>query len=264
MDPEVAGEIEAQHVIIQRAMDAVRGKESMTDNPLVVMLRARQKIELLKLPTFVELTEKYIRAGKHIVWFLNFNETKKLLTKKILSLRTDPNDPESPRLLRMTDIDFIDGMNTPSEREEIRNAFQRDELKVLICQIRAGGVGISLHDLIGDHARVSLISPTWSAIELHQALGRIYRSSAKTDAKQRIIYCKPAAPAVPAAPTAPAAPAALHGIQNLMGAEASAHMEKNDERAYTIEEDICKNVNGKLRNILLLNEGDLTGYRDLV
>jgi hypothetical protein len=288
MEPNVAMQIEQQHQAIQGAMQAIRAKESMQDNPLTVMLRARQKIEMLKIPTFTELTEKYLRAGKHIVWFLNFKETNTQLVKKILALREDPDDSTSERMLTMSDIDFIDGTNSAEEREEIRIAFQADEIKVLICQIRAGGVGISLHDIVGDHERVSLISPTWSAIELHQSVGRIYRSNAKTDAKQRIIYCKPSAvpsetsetsentnPIETAASTEsePEVPGAgMHGMSALMtylAPETTDTTETTDngdngETTYTIEEQICKNVNAKLRNILLLNEGDLAGYQDLV
>ena len=49
-------------------------------------------------------------------------------------------------------------------------------------------MGISLHDIHGGHPRISLISPTWSSIELIQALGRINRANAKSPAIQRIIY----------------------------------------------------------------------------
>jgi hypothetical protein len=53
----------------------------------------------------------------------------------------------------------------------------------LIC-----GLGISLHDIHGDHQRVSLINFPDTASSLIQALGRTHRSGAKTPALQRIIF----------------------------------------------------------------------------
>ena len=54
----------------------------------------------------------------------------------------------------------------------------------------SGGCGISLHDTFGTFPRVSIISPTWSAQDLIQVLGRIHRAMGKTDCEQLIIFCK--------------------------------------------------------------------------
>ena len=56
--------------------------------------------------------------------------------------------------------------------------------------MRAGGVGISLHDKNGKYARRSLISPSWSAIDMIQALGRVHRAKGMTAVKQLIVFCK--------------------------------------------------------------------------
>ena len=61
---------------------------------------------------------------------------------------------------------------------------------IIICNIQSGGTGISLHDTNGNHPRISLISPTWSAQDLLQVLGRIHRAMAKTNSIQKIIFCK--------------------------------------------------------------------------
>ena len=68
------------------------------------------------------------------------------------------------------------------------DAFQADETKVMLCQIQSGGVGVSLHDERGERPRSSLICPTYSAIDLKQALGRIHRAGAKSKSVQRIIF----------------------------------------------------------------------------
>jgi superfamily II DNA or RNA helicase len=54
--------------------------------------------------------------------------------------------------------------------------------------IQAGGLGVSLHDLKGNHPRVSLLTPTDNAVELKQALGRVHRSCGKSKSIQRIIF----------------------------------------------------------------------------
>ena len=67
------------------------------------------------------------------------------------------------------------------------DAFQNDEVRVIVVNIKAGGTGLSLHDINGKHARVSLISPTFSAKDHAQALGRIHRNGAKSHALQKIL-----------------------------------------------------------------------------
>ena len=53
---------------------------------------------------------------------------------------------------------------------------------------QAGGTGLSLHDEHGNHPRMSLISPSFSAIDLRQALGRIHRATGVTPAIQKIVF----------------------------------------------------------------------------
>jgi hypothetical protein len=65
--------------------------------------------------------------------------------------------------------------------------FQSDEARVVVANIAAGGAGVSLHDVNGNHPRVSLISPSFSVVEYVQTLGRIYRNGMKTPALQKIL-----------------------------------------------------------------------------
>lgn len=81
------------------------------------------------------------------------------------------------------------GSQDANTRDKNIADFQADKERVIICNIRAGGVGISLHDLNGKYSRVSLISPSYSAQDLVQALGRIHRAGAKSGAIQKIIFC---------------------------------------------------------------------------
>tara|TARA_E500000331_G_scaffold270821_1_gene262419 strand:+ start:129 stop:392 length:264 start_codon:yes stop_codon:yes gene_type:complete len=53
---------------------------------------------------------------------------------------------------------------------------------------QAGGTGLSLHDETGEYPRVSLISPSFSAIDLRQCLGRVHRATGKSPSIQKIVF----------------------------------------------------------------------------
>jgi len=164
--------IEKEYQTISQCLEELSDKRKADKgNPLVRILRARQKIELLKIPTFVELAKDYISEGFSVVVFVNFTNTLQSIAKML-----------------STDC-LIYGEQSDSEREKNINNFQSNKSNIIICNIRAGGVGISLHDIHGKHPRVSLISPTFSSIDLTQALGRIHRANGMSKSLQRIIYC---------------------------------------------------------------------------
>lgn len=164
--------IQYEYEVIMKAMEELKGKTAKDrGNILVKVLRAQQKVELLKVPTFVELTKEYLVQNFSVVIFVNFTQTLKALSEMLNTKCT------------------IHGDQSDIERQFNIDEFQTDRQRLIICNIQAGGVGISMHDITGKHRRVSLISPCWSAIALSQALGRIHRAGAKSKALQRIIYC---------------------------------------------------------------------------
>jgi len=164
-------EIQKEYELIHSELSKLKGKmKGDKMNPLVLVLRAHQKIELLKIPTFVELANDFLHDGFSVVIFVNFTQTLKSMAK-----------------LLFTNC-LIYGEQDDSDRQKNIENFQANKERVIICNIKAGGVGISLHDIYGDHKRVSLISPCWSSIDLTQALGRIHRANGKSKSLQRIIY----------------------------------------------------------------------------
>ena len=108
---------------------------------------------------------------KSVVVFLNFRESVNRLW--------DMLSPMSPSI--------IIGDQLEEEREMNRKAFQENRAKVCICTFGAGGLGLDLHDLNG-RPRISIINPTWSAVQLVQALGRIHRAGALSPAIQKLVY----------------------------------------------------------------------------
>jgi superfamily II DNA or RNA helicase len=170
-DMENAKEIEAQYEIIKKCIEDLRQKKNDTGCILARITRARQMIELLKYPTFCELIEDHLDSGLNVVVFVNYTDTLNKLAK---TFETGS---------------VIHGQQTETERNKIIDAFQRNETNLIIANIKAGGVGISLHDIHGNHQRVSIISPTWSAQDTVQTIGRIHRAEGKTPALQKFIFC---------------------------------------------------------------------------
>jgi superfamily II DNA or RNA helicase len=165
-------EIEDAYIELENAINELKNKENNdSDFILVKILRARQKIELLKIPTFVEQAKDYLENNNSVVIFVNFKETMYTLAK----------------LLNTNCL--IHGDQKKEVRQKNIDAFQNNSERIIICNMHAGGESISLHDIHGGHPRVSLISPTWSALRLIQVLGRIYRVGSKTPVLQRIICC---------------------------------------------------------------------------
>lgn len=135
------------------------------------MLHVRQKIELIKVPIILELTNKYLEYGKSVVIFVNFLETLDLLAG----------------MLNTTSV--INGNQEMAERDKNIELFQKNKSKLLICTLQSGGQSISLHDTTGRHPRVSIIVPSYSSTDFVQALGRIHRAGTKSYCVQHIIFC---------------------------------------------------------------------------
>ena len=112
---------------------------------------------------------------------------------------------------------IVNGLVSDVKRIQNVDNFQDDKERVILVNIQAGGSGLSLHDINGKYPRLSLLSPSYSAICMRQATGRVWRDSAKSKSVQKIVFV-----------------------------------------ADTVEEKVCESVNAKLKNLDLLNDGDLS------
>ena len=153
--------------------ELAKRKEDDVDSPLNIQLRARQEVELYKVPIFEELAKDAVESGNSVVIFVNFRVTMEALTK---------------RLSGVSELSFVYGAQDMGTRHSEIKKFQRDESRICICIIQAGGTGVSLHDVNGNFPRVSLISPSFSAIDLRQALGRVHRATGKSTSIQKIVF----------------------------------------------------------------------------
>lgn len=138
---------------------------------LVELLRARQLAESYKLHLIADMVEELRSENKSVVVFLNFRDSVAFLAESL--------GHHSPAL--------IEGGQTASGREAHIQRFQDNKTRLALVNVSAGGTGVSLHDVHGDHPRVSLISPTFNAKHHIQVLGRIHRNGAKSDAVQKVL-----------------------------------------------------------------------------
>jgi superfamily II DNA or RNA helicase len=151
--------------------------ENYSEHIFAVMMEARRKAELCKVPLFVEMVEDLYDEGKSVVLFLNFTDSVDAVVKRLSKISKFNNT-----------VGFIVGGQSDKARQADIDAFQADKKRILVVNIAAGGTGVSLHDLNGNFPRASIISPNWSAYNMRQALGRIWRLEGKTKSYQRVVY----------------------------------------------------------------------------
>lgn len=191
-----ADEIATMYQKIAEYMEKI--KQRPDTNHLVQIQKLKQEIELRKIPIFIEQTRLYLDEKKSVIIFVNYLDTLHILSET-LGIKCQ-----------------IHGRQTLDERKDAIDRFQSNVERMIICQVRAGGVGIGLHDVDGNYPRVVLINYPDSASDLLQALGRAARNGTKSPVLQRIITV------------------------------ANVEYEKR----------IMENINMKLRNIVEINDGE--------
>lgn len=124
--------------------------------------RCRERIEFCKAEAIAELAVGHLESGKSVVIFCNFTSARERIEKKLKSLGAG-------------NIGMIYGGQKEEERQKFIDEFQANRLHVMIVMTAAGGAALSLHDERHERQRVSLITPSFNAAEVKQALGRIRR-----------------------------------------------------------------------------------------
>jgi len=166
-------ELNSLYDLLAQPLDAL-ASASMGDkdpeHPLTKRLRARQRIELLKVPVAEELGKSYGETGHSVVWFVNFQLTIDELQK------------------RFPEAGVINGQITGAVRENVVAAFQSNQLRRLIVNNQAGGIALSLQDLQGDFPRVGIVFPADSPVVMQQLFGRLARSGGKSTVIYRVIF----------------------------------------------------------------------------
>lgn len=173
VEMESAGKIQKAIKRMQkelRALQRKKDKDVNAENPLTIRLRARQEVELLKVPTFVEMADDALEEGNSVIIFVSFTETLESLKKH---LNTDC---------------IIKGGQDENERQRCIDDFQSNKSRIIIANIQAGNVGIDLHDTLGGYPRLVLLSPSDRSVDLLQALGRAHRDGTRSPVVQKLIF----------------------------------------------------------------------------
>lgn len=184
-------------------------KEKNNNCVLGEIVKLKQEIELRKVPIFIEQANEFLDQGKSVIIFVNFLETMQVISDELNII------------CKIYGGNKKYGVQDIEARNECIRSFQNNEEKIIICQMRAGNVGISLHDLSGDHPRAVLLNYPDTASDLIQALGRAPRAGAKSPVIQRIVL-----------------------VANV-----------------PYEEKIKKNIDRRMINISTINDNDLEFYK---
>lgn len=149
----------------------------------------QNKGKLAELQTIMHELEKprleiYARLAN---LYLNEN----LKRKVIIFVSYDDSVTTLKWMLQNYNPVIMTGKTLIKKRKIIKDTFNNDlSCRLMIANFKVGGVGLSLHDKVGDAPRVILLTPNYYLINLHQAAGRIYRMGLKSLATVRMVYAK--------------------------------------------------------------------------
>ena len=146
--------------------------QHMSQDDMVKTLRLRQQAEWCKASVLAEMAANYVEDGYSVFIAISFSDSRKRIEDELTK--------------RGVKYASIYGGQRDSERQAGIDSFQRNETHVMVGMMQACSVALSLHDELHERPRVSLISPSYSASDVIQALGRIRRVGGTT-ATQKIV-----------------------------------------------------------------------------
>lgn len=166
---EATEEIERKYRDLAEAVDQYSQKLLSMKDAKDIILRLRQKIEILKIPTLVEMCEAIKLEGGSPIVFVNYRDTAIRLADKLHC-----------GLL-------IGGMGDQEHAEIVRD-FMESPQKALVGTYGAGSESINLQDKKGNSPRTGILCPTHSSRALRQAEGRFHRAGGKSTSTMRMVY----------------------------------------------------------------------------
>lgn len=163
----------ADHDALVRAYEEMPERiQNLSQDDMVKVLRLRQQAEFCKAEVMAQMACDLVEDGNSVFVMVNFTDARKrveaYLDRKGLKYAS------------------IYGGQKEEERQRGIDEFQSNRVYVMVGMAAACSVALSLHDERHERARVSLISPGYSASEFSQGLGRIRRVGG-TAATQKIV-----------------------------------------------------------------------------
>lgn len=139
--------------------------------------KAMERTEALKIPLYADLVRARLAEGLSVCVFLNYREPLFRLQALLGEVG-------------VTNVSMVFGAQDTGDSTKNRDAeiakFQANENHVCLLTTGSGGVGISLHDLKHERARMAYLNPGNNASDIVQALGRIRRAGG-TDVVQSFV-----------------------------------------------------------------------------
>lgn len=162
----------------RKCEEQMRNSNFGANEMLVAMQKFREGAEEVRAGRLAKRAIDTVEQGRQTIVVCNFVNPMRLVYRELVRLGLDKDR-----------ICHIVGGQTPSQREAQRQKFQQGNADVLLFTMRSGGVGISLHhDRKESRPRHIIIPPTWSAIDLVQALGRGHRITSISDTTQEVVW----------------------------------------------------------------------------
>lgn len=128
------------------------------------------QIELLKVNKICHEIKKDVKNGNSVIIFVNYKETVHAFMRML-----------ETNCAIFGDFDMETCLTN-------KNNFVNDNERIIICTIKKGSGSISLHDVNGNHPRITYIFPPDSVSDLIQSIGRAWRSGVKTKTIQNIVF----------------------------------------------------------------------------
>lgn len=153
-------------------MNVFREKGKLAQLQIILHELEKPRIEI-----YARLASLYLNENlnRKVIIFVNYDDT-------VVSLKW---------VLQNFNPVIMTGKTPLKRRKEIKDRFNNDlDCRLMIANFKVGGVGLSLHDKVGDSPRVVLLTPNYYLINLHQAAGRVYRMGLKSLATVRMVYAK--------------------------------------------------------------------------
>lgn len=150
--------------------DAARARGGKVQ-AITIRLRAKQRIDLLKVPHTVDFARDLLAQGYSVVIGVNYDDC--------LDALIDALSDQNPVVIR--------GGQTGEQRAPEIARFQRNNTRVALVNKKAGGAGIGFHDTDGGFPRVIIDFTGDSPFDDLQFLGRIPRSGGKSKCTSYIV-----------------------------------------------------------------------------
>lgn len=151
--------------------------ENYSFHIFAVIMKYRRQTELLKVPVMLDWIEDRYDEGISPVLFVNFTDTVDCIMRRLCRKNK-----------YIGKIAQVVGGQSPTVRDRNVDEFQADIRRIMIANMDSGSAGLNFHDLNGKFPRHSMINPTYKAIAVQQAVGRIHRAHGKTPCMQTVLY----------------------------------------------------------------------------